>query len=243
MDLALRSRAAHLLVQGRGVVGGYSAAELLGASCGPRDAPAEVVVAAHQRAQPGLRVHRARLAPDQSTVVDGVGLTTPVRTAYDLARRLARIEAVVAVDALAHRYGFAPSDVLAPVRRHPGALGSTRLHGLVRLADPRAESPMETRIRLAIIDAGLPAPVLQHPVGPYLLDLAYPRVRLGIEYDGAEHRTQERAMRDLERQSQRRRLAGRAVPGPGRARQTLGRQLAGATGARAHRSRAGRHAR
>lgn len=33
-DLALRSRAAYRLVEGRGVLSGYSAAELLGASCG-----------------------------------------------------------------------------------------------------------------------------------------------------------------------------------------------------------------
>jgi hypothetical protein len=38
-DLALRARAAGVLVAGRGVVAGYAAAELLGASCGPPDAP------------------------------------------------------------------------------------------------------------------------------------------------------------------------------------------------------------
>ncbi len=38
VDLALRSRAAHLLVTGRGVLAGYSAAEVLGSSCGFVDA-------------------------------------------------------------------------------------------------------------------------------------------------------------------------------------------------------------
>jgi very-short-patch-repair endonuclease len=51
---------------------------------------------------------------------------------------------------------------------------------------------METRIRLVIVFAGLPVPVLQHPVGPYLLDMAYPAIRLAVEYDGQTHRTQER---------------------------------------------------
>jgi hypothetical protein len=41
-DLALRSLAAYRYVEGTGVLSGYSAAEVLGASCGPRDAPAEV---------------------------------------------------------------------------------------------------------------------------------------------------------------------------------------------------------
>jgi very-short-patch-repair endonuclease len=43
--------------------------------------------------------------------------------------------------------------------------------------------------------------VLQHPVGPFLLDLAYPAIRLAIEYDGEAHRKQVRAMRDLDRQA------------------------------------------
>jgi len=62
VTLALRSRAAYLLVAGCGAVGGWSAAELLGASCGPRDAPAEVVTPVRRRAQPGLRIRRCRLA-------------------------------------------------------------------------------------------------------------------------------------------------------------------------------------
>lgn len=60
---------------------------------------------------------------------------------------------------------------------------------------------METRIRFAMQEAGLPAPTLQHPVGPYFLDLSYPGLLLAIEYDGREHRTQERAMRDLVREA------------------------------------------
>lgn len=61
---------------------------------------------------------------------------------------------------------------------------------------------MESRIRLAIDRYGLPAPELQFPVGRYRLDLAYPRCRLGIEYDGREHLTPERARRDLRREAE-----------------------------------------
>ena len=43
--------------------------------------------------------------------------------------------------------------------------------------------------------------MVQHPVGPFFLDLAYPSIRLAIEYDGETHRLQERAMRDLDRQA------------------------------------------
>jgi hypothetical protein len=70
---------------------------------------------------------------------------------------------------------------------------------------------METRIRLVIVFAGLPVPVLQHPVGPYLLDMAYPAIRLAVEYDGQTHRTQKRALRDLTRQAY---LSGKGMGGP-----------------------------
>lgn len=60
---------------------------------------------------------------------------------------------------------------------------------------------METRIRLAIEDEGLPLPVLQHPVGPYSLDLSYPAVLLAVEHNGGDHLTAARALRDLEREA------------------------------------------
>ncbi len=200
VDLTLRSLAAHVLVAD-GVVAGWSAAELLGASCGPMDAPAEVVATGRGRSRPGLVVRHDVLAPDEVTRVDGVPVTTGLRTAYDLARRLPRVQAVVAVDALSRACGFAPAELAGLGRRHLGARGSSRLGGVIGLADPLAGSPMETRIRLAVVDGGLPTPVLQHPVGPYLLDLAYPAVLLGVEYDGRDHLTPDRARRDLERQA------------------------------------------
>ena len=201
-DLALRSRAAHLLLAGRGVLGGWSAAELLGASCAARDAPAEVIVRGRLAGcHHGLLVRRDRLAPGEVTEIDGIPVTSPLRTAFDLARRPPLTEAVVAVDALAHRHHLDVSELRRVRHRHLGARGSAQLPHVLALANPLAESPMETRIRLAIVNDGLPAPVLQHPVGPYRLDMAYPAIRLGIECDGREHLDQARALRDLDRQS------------------------------------------
>ena len=211
VDLALRSRAAHLLVDGRGVLAGYSAAEILGASCGPADAPAEVALPGGcLLRQPGLRVHRGILDPDEVTTVAGIGVTTRARTAYDLARVPSLVEAVVAVDALATADAgapggaFLPPDVLRLRNRHLGARNSRRLPEVVALADPLAESPMETRTRLALVLHGLPAPVSQFEVRGaghrHYLDLAYPRYRIGVEYDGGEHLTPDRARADLERQ-------------------------------------------
>ena len=95
------------------MVSGYSAAALLGASCGPRGAPAELTVpGGGPRSHPGLLLHRDRLARDEVQQCNGVLVTTPVRTAYDLARWQEPVEAVVAVDALANRGRFAPEQIL-----------------------------------------------------------------------------------------------------------------------------------
>jgi very-short-patch-repair endonuclease len=147
-------------------------------------------------------VRHDRLPLDEVMVLPGgIVVTTPLRTAYDLARRSPLVEAVVAVDALGHVHGLAPAELVPFGYRHLRARGSAQLPTVAALADPLAESPMETRIRFAIRAAGLPAPVLQYPVGPYRLDMAYPAIRLAVEYDGRDHLTPERALRDLDRQA------------------------------------------
>jgi very-short-patch-repair endonuclease len=200
VDLALRSRAAYLLVEPDGVVSGYSAAELLGASCASQDAPVELTYPRSRRRLPGLIVHRESLAGDEIEVHRGIRLTTPLRTAFDLARGRSLVEAVAAVDALAHRCDVG-LDQLGMLRsRHLGLRGSRELPRVLALADRRAQSPMESRIRVALVRGGLP-PAVQHPVPVdgmcCYLDLAYPEVRLGVEFDGRHHRTAEQARRDL----------------------------------------------
>jgi hypothetical protein len=204
LDLPLRSRAAHLLVAGRGgVLAGRSAAWALGADAAPPGAPAEVLVPHRYRSHPGLIVHEGRT--DEVVRVGGLRVTSALRTAWDLARRLPRVEAVVALDALARVGGFDPADLLARREARPGARGCRSLDDVVRFADPRAESPPETRLRLLLVDAGLPWPAVQYPVvdahGVVLArcDLAYPEARVAIEYDGELHFTRRGRERDLRR--------------------------------------------
>lgn len=205
-DLALRSRAAALLVGDRGVLSGYSAAELFGAPCAPRGAPAEVtLLAGRQRPHPGLLVHRDRLAPGELRRVGEVSVTSPVRTAYDLARRLDLVEAVVAVDALSNRGCFLPDLLLHVAVHYPRARGNTRLAEVLAHADRRAGSPMETRLRLLVVRAGLPRPEVQWVVQDerartaVWLDLAYPRHCIGVEYEGEQHTGPEGVLRDIGR--------------------------------------------
>lgn len=208
VDLALRARAAALLVEGCGVVAGYAAAELLGASCGAGNAPVDVLLrfGRQRHGAPGLVVHRDRLDPTEIETVGGVPVTSPLRTGFDLARWASTpTERVVAVDALAYHRRVAPDAIAALARVHQGAHGSAHLPAVLTLVDGRSESPMESRIRMAIVLAGLPRPSVQHPLcaggRSFRLDLAYPAIRLAIEYDGELHRTQRRARRDLEREA------------------------------------------
>ncbi len=207
VDLALMSRAAAVLVEPDGVASGWSAAELLHASCGPEDAGAEVTLLSgrFRHPLPGLLIHRERLCDDEVTTAAGTPVTTPLRTAFDLVRWRNLTEGVAAVDALARCCGFAPAELRQVRSSHLGARRSRKLEQVLRLADPRSESPMESRIRVGLDSGGLPAPCVQHPVvagcRSFRLDLAYPSVKLGVEYDGRLHRSQQRAMRDLEREA------------------------------------------
>jgi hypothetical protein len=202
-DHLTSSRAAFVLVERRGgVLGGYSAATLLGADCAPKGAPAEVIVPGDQRSHHGLLVRRGQVIGRDLWTAQGCLVTSPERTAWDLARRLDLVEAVVAVDALAlvHVDGvrpFAPGDLLRRRQAEPGARGCRRLDRVVALAGPGAMSPMETRLRLLLVLAGLPAPIVQYKLRDEYdvviakFDLAYPDAMLAIEYDGLDHARRE----------------------------------------------------
>jgi hypothetical protein len=99
-------------------------------------------------------------------------------------------------------------DLASAAIRYFRRRGVVQLRQLIPLADPRAESARESWTRLAIIDAGLPCPELQFwieidGVPTYHLDLAYPRHRIAVEYDGEEfhRRTPEQRRHDDKRRT------------------------------------------
>lgn len=205
-DLQLRSLAAYRYVEGKGVLSGHSAAEVLGASCGPWDAPAEVTVPHRgQRSPAGLIVHRAHLYPGEIKDVKGLKVTSPVRTAYDLARRGDLVERVVAVDRLANVHRFSPDLLLHFSARNPGTRGNQLIPYVLAHADRRAGSPMETRLRMLITQAGLPRPQVQWAVQDertqtaVWLDLAWPNLMIGVEYEGEKHTDPDQVLRDVGR--------------------------------------------
>lgn len=80
------------------------------------------------------------------------------------------------------------------VRRYRGARGIRKVERALLLVRPGAESPRETDVRLSMMRAGLPMPVLQHELRDRdgtvwaRLDISYPSLKLAVEYDGEQHR-------------------------------------------------------
>ncbi|MEU7759422.1 MULTISPECIES: DUF559 domain-containing protein [Micromonospora] len=188
------------------VLAGRSAAWVYGVDVLTRDAPVTVVLppAARLRPHPRLRVVRSPLPEQDRTLVGGLPVTTPLRTAFDLGRHGTRVEALVAVDALLRRRAVKLPVLRAYAADRPGWPGAPLLREVLAVAEPLSESPMETRLRLLLLDAGLGPLVAQHEVragGRFVarVDLAWPALRLAVEYDGDHHRERAHFRRDVAR--------------------------------------------
>jgi very-short-patch-repair endonuclease len=163
----------------------------------PRDVPV--------RARAGVKLRRAAL-PDSDVIAQrGLRTTSAMRTICDLGSRANVVEAVVMVDMALHAGLVKLPELLTHVATSVGAKGIKRLRRAVRLAAPGSASPMETRLRIALIRARLPTPEVQADLcdstGKFIgrVDLYYPDRRLAIEYDGANHK--DRLDADLKRQN------------------------------------------
>lgn len=200
-DLHLRARAARRLVPGA-VLGGYTAADLMGADIAPRDAPIELVVGRHRvRDRPGMQCRQDVLRDHEVVDLDGLPVTSAPRTAFDLARREDHGEAVAAVDALARIGGFDPAVLLTYEGARSRARGVARLALVVADADPLSESRPETLTRLALVAHGVPRPELQIQVHDVRglevarVDMGWRWAKLAVEYQGDHHRTDPRQWR------------------------------------------------
>jgi hypothetical protein len=172
----------------------------------------DVTVFAPQRAPRGRGVRGYSLAPTHGSArvhpMYGWRVASPATTWAMLGARLTHpYDLVAAADHLVRvprmPGGFAPPsrEAWATLAELEAAVAAGRRPGIVALrgALPRvrtaASSRRETWLRLILVDAGLPEPDLDHDVfdadGQFVacLDLAYPKLKIGIEYDGDHHRT------------------------------------------------------
>jgi hypothetical protein len=191
---ALRAKASWLRSRRRGILAGFSASALHGARWIDPSRPAEIIDT-NRRKDPGVLVWEERIEPDEITVVDQIQLTTPARTALDLARRHPRDVAIAAVDALMQATDLKMADVELLVGRYRGRHGMKAARAALELVDGGAQSPKETWLRLVLVSAGFPRPQTQIPVlnewgwAEAYLDMGWEDIKVAVEYDGDQHRT------------------------------------------------------
>jgi very-short-patch-repair endonuclease len=174
---------------------GWTAAWLHGLDARLRD-PIEVTVpepiGSSRRA--GASIRRSALAAAEIVLRSGLPTTSALRTVVDLGSRDPLCEGVVAADLALHATLVTVTQLREYVAEHRGGKGMGQLRRVIDLAEPKAESAMETRLRMILLLAGLPRPEVQVPLhddeGRFLgrPDLLYRAERLAIEYDGENHR-------------------------------------------------------
>jgi very-short-patch-repair endonuclease len=193
-SLRQRTTAAWLWSHREAVVAGAAASALHGAKWVDDDSPVELIWR-NARAPKGVVTRADLLFDEEVQRLDGLAVTTPERTAFDLGRRGRIGRAVERLDALARATDFKVPTVEELAARHRHTRGLRQLETALNLVDGGAESPKETSLRLLLIAAGYPRPRTQIPVlSPdgcrrYYLDMGWEDIMVAVEYDGDHHRT------------------------------------------------------
>ena len=155
-----------------------------------------VVAPAHAPKAKGVIGHRltAAGAPLEKR---GLRALPPAETWAQLGIALNHEQLVMAGDFLVRRkYPLCTMPMLmAVVAAANGVPGIRAVRAALVDVRPKTDSPQETRLRLLIVNAGLPEPVIGHQVidadGYFVAvpDLCYVSERIAIEYEGDVHRT------------------------------------------------------
>jgi hypothetical protein len=187
-----RARAAWLWSGGDATLTGLSAAAVLGTKWLNADEPAELC-RANRHAPPGIIVPSYDLGSREKCIANGIRVTSPERTAFDIGRTLSLSRAVPVLDALANATNLKIGDVLALAELKPGVRNVRRLRSTLALVDGGAESPQESRVRLLLVRAGLPPPETQiafadeSGISRIRVDMGWREWCVAVEYDGVQH--------------------------------------------------------
>lgn len=214
-DLALPERGrlmAAVLTSGAGAVASRRAAAMLWDLRTWKGWP-EVTTPRRQRPKHGLTLHVEVLLPDETTTHEGIPLTTPSRTIFDLAAYESRATVRHMLDrATALGLPLAPpfAKLLDRHRRRPGA---AKLRAAIeeRAALPGATlSAFEAEFLPFVKSIGLPVPLVNEPLrvggSTFRADFVWPKRALIVELDGHAYHSSRAA---LERDKRRdRRLTG-----------------------------------
>jgi hypothetical protein len=131
------------------------------------------------------------LLPEEIMTIGGVRVTTPVRTACDIACLRGRRRALGCIDAFRAAFGLTEVDLARMLPRFARRRGVTQLRELIPLSCPDVDSQPESWIRMDMMDEGFPMPKSQVWTwvpgwGRVKVENAYERLRIAVEYDGEE---------------------------------------------------------
>jgi predicted transcriptional regulator of viral defense system len=153
-----RIRAAALSLGPYAVVALDTAAELYGIGGLPRTETVHVSLPgdstrAARPTDPAIAVHQLTLSPRAITSVNGILATTPQQTVADLILRVDRYSAVCVLDSALNQGWITLDDFPTICGLLRGRRGAVTARKYLVEADGRAQSPLETRVRLRCVDA------------------------------------------------------------------------------------------
>lgn len=137
---------------------------------------------------------RSHVVPSGTPVTThrGIPVSMPVPLFIQLASLLSLVDLVIVGDALVRRKAFTPEQLVHACDTSTDRYAAAALRAAL-LVREGVDSPMETRLRLLIVLAGLPEPEVNFQVrdadGRVIrrFDLSYPALKLIVEYDGRQH--------------------------------------------------------
>jgi Protein of unknown function (DUF559) len=197
VDATVRAKAGWLWSGRRGVVAGFAAAALHGSKWAD-DTRVVELIHDNWRSPAGIQTHGDRIEDDEIGLIAGIPVTSPARTALDVGRWYPTMTAVAGIDSLARAVDIKAADVELLAHRYSGRKGIERARRAMELFDAGAQSPKESWLRVVLIQAGLPRPQTQIPVldefgsAVAYLDMGWEDVKVAVEYDGEQHRTDRR---------------------------------------------------
>jgi hypothetical protein len=207
LDLRARCQALLAVAPRGSVISGLSAAKLYGWWLPYRGDPAIIDITVpppHAMRRGGVDCHRRIVPADHRTALNGLAITTPVRTLLDLAASQPLIDLIVLADAAMQMRHCTFAELVAAdlfSRRE----GGPRFKQLLEHCEPKSESAMETLLRLSVVFSGLPRPLAQVQIfdaaGLFVArgDLLAVDGRSVFEYDGRYHNEPERHASDVRR--------------------------------------------
>ncbi|RYC13753.1 hypothetical protein [Nocardioides zhouii] len=151
--------------------------------------------------RPGVTSGIRAFEPRDLTVIEGLQVTSQLRTACDLGRLLWRFDALGAIDGFL-RQGLDHDRLLAEIDRFKGFRGVLQLRELAPLGDRKAESQPESALRLHWFDADIGTPETQIWVydddgtPKYRIDVGNSEVSYGGEYFGEQFHGEEERVHD-----------------------------------------------